>query len=90
MWTVNDKVGNFLKDPSEDVTLSDIEEAAPKKSMINVFTDYEIEIVVLAFTRKFQLIIKILLYFILTSCHIFVVMTMVEINHYSFKAFSRF
>ena len=90
MWTVNDNVRNFLKDPSEDVTLSDIEEAAPEKSMINVFTDNEIEIVVLAFTRKFQLIIKILLYFILTSCHIFVVMTMVEINYYSFKAFSRF
>ena len=80
MWTVNNKVGNFLKDPSEDVTLSDIEEAAPEKSMINVFTDNEIEIVVLPFTRKFQLIIKILLCFVLTSCHIFVVMTMVKIQ----------
>ena len=81
MWTctVNDKVGNFLKDPSEDVTLSDIEEAAPEKSMINVFTDNEIELVVLALIRKFQLIIKILLCFILTSCHIFVLMTMVKI-----------
>ena len=81
MWTctVNDKVGNFLKDPSEDVTLSDIEKAAPEKSMINVFTDIEIELVVLALIRKFQLIIKILLCFILTSCHIFVLMTMVKI-----------
>ena len=81
MWTctVNDKVGNFLKDPSEDVTLSDIEKAAPEKSMINVFTDIEIELVVLALIRKFQLIIKILLCFILTSCHIIVLMTMVKI-----------
>ena len=79
MWTVNDNVRNFLKDPSEDVTLSDIEEAAPEKSMINVFTDNEIEIVVLAFTRKFQLIIKILLCFIFASCHVFVLMTMVKI-----------
>ena len=52
MWTVNDNVRNFLKDPSEDVTLSDIEEAAPEKSMINVFTDNEIEIVVLAFNNN--------------------------------------
>ena len=81
MWTctVNDKVGNFLKDPPEDVMLSDIEKAAPEKSMINVFTDIEIELVVLALIRKFQLIIKILLCFILTSCHIFVLMTMVKI-----------
>lgn len=78
MWTVNNKVGNFLKDPSEDVTLSDIEEAAPEKSIINLFTDNESEIVVLAFTRKFPLTIKIILCFILTSCHVFVVMTMVK------------
>ena len=52
MWTVNDNVRNFLKDPSEDVTLSDIEEAAPEKSMINVFTDNEIEIAVLAFNNN--------------------------------------